>query len=260
MIKRSERGAAPRPAVARRPVPRKPFTFRVTPAAQRKDAGESVLEFSAEVEPAPTRERSAAVIPFVPAAAAPRAVAAVPRAPVRPRVIWLVAAAVGAAAAAVWIAGRDAPVPESPSPTRTASPPALEPREGAVVLATAGARAPVAPVLAASVPTKPAASPRRPERNRVQPRQPIAAAPPAADPASPEPTVFQGRLIVDSEPAGARVFLNGRAVGVTPLTLDAVPAGSRVVRVEADGYGAWSSAVRVVANEQSRVLATLRRP
>jgi len=77
--------------------------------------------------------------------------------------------------------------------------------------------------------------------------------------AAQRPAGFQGALVIDSEPSGARVFLNGAPAGSTPLILEGVPVGSRVVRVEADAYVPWSSAVRVVANEQTRVLATLRR-
>jgi hypothetical protein len=72
-------------------------------------------------------------------------------------------------------------------------------------------------------------------------------------------TSFRGTLAVSSWPPGARVFINGTAVGTTPVVLPAVPVGSRVVRLEADGYQLWSSAVRVIANQQTRVTATLHR-
>jgi len=55
------------------------------------------------------------------------------------------------------------------------------------------------------------------------------------------------------------VFVNGKPVGSTPLVLREIPAGSRVVRIEADGYAPWSSAIRVVANQQTHIAATLRR-
>jgi hypothetical protein len=70
-------------------------------------------------------------------------------------------------------------------------------------------------------------------------------------------TGFRGSLAIDSSPAGAKVFVNGWPVGSTPLLLNDVPAGSCVVRIEADGYQTWSSAVRVVADEQSRITVTL---
>jgi PEGA domain len=82
---------------------------------------------------------------------------------------------------------------------------------------------------------------------------PVPRAPPASS------AGFHGALLVVSDPPGARVFVNGRLVGSTPLDLPDVPVGSRVVRVEADGYEAWASAIRVVANQQTRVDASLRR-
>jgi hypothetical protein len=66
-------------------------------------------------------------------------------------------------------------------------------------------------------------------------------------------------LTVDSRPTGARVFLDGRLVGTTPLAIAAVPAGEHALRLERDGYRRWSSSVRVVAEEQNRVTASLER-
>jgi hypothetical protein len=48
-------------------------------------------------------------------------------------------------------------------------------------------------------------------------------------------------------------------VGSTPVVLRDLPVGSRVVRLEADGYQPWSTVVRVIANQQTRVSATLDR-
>jgi hypothetical protein len=48
-------------------------------------------------------------------------------------------------------------------------------------------------------------------------------------------------------------------VGSTPLVLNNLSAGSSVVRIEAEGYESWSAAVRVVANQQTRVTARLDR-
>jgi hypothetical protein len=56
------------------------------------------------------------------------------------------------------------------------------------------------------------------------------------------------------------VLLDRRPVGTTPLQLPDVLAGSHVVRIEADGYAPWSSVVRVVANEETRVTGQLRSP
>lgn len=68
---------------------------------------------------------------------------------------------------------------------------------------------------------------------------------------------FRGSMTIASTPPAARVFVNGRHVGVTPLELRELPVGSRAVRVEADGYAPWSSAVRVVANQRTNVTVKL---
>jgi len=77
--------------------------------------------------------------------------------------------------------------------------------------------------------------------------------------AGPRRTVFRGALAVNSRPTGARVSVNGQSLGVTPLMVKSLPAGSRVVRLTAQGYHPWSSAVRVVANQRNSVMATLQR-
>jgi hypothetical protein len=69
--------------------------------------------------------------------------------------------------------------------------------------------------------------------------------------------VFRGSLALNSDPPGAQVFFNGEPAGVTPLTLARVPAGSRAVRIELEGYEAWSASVRVVANQRTRVTRNL---
>jgi PEGA domain len=53
--------------------------------------------------------------------------------------------------------------------------------------------------------------------------------------------------------------VNGALVGSTPLELDNLPVGSRAVRIEADGYQRWSASARIVANQQTRLTATLAR-
>ena len=76
--------------------------------------------------------------------------------------------------------------------------------------------------------------------------------------AQPRRTVYRGALTVNSRPAGARVSINGQSLGVTPFRMNRVPAGSRVVRLTAQGYHPWSTAVRVVANQRNSVMATLQ--
>ena len=68
---------------------------------------------------------------------------------------------------------------------------------------------------------------------------------------------YRGSLAVGSAPQGARVFVNGALVGSTPLQLDNLSVGSRAVRIEADGYERWSASTRIVANQQTRLSATL---
>ena len=70
---------------------------------------------------------------------------------------------------------------------------------------------------------------------------------------------YRGSLAFRSAPQGARVFVNGAFVGSTPLVLHNLPVGSRAVRIEADGYQRWSASTQVVANQQTRVSATLGR-
>jgi hypothetical protein len=70
---------------------------------------------------------------------------------------------------------------------------------------------------------------------------------------------FTGSLVLNSDPQGAHAFVNGKPVGSTPVILSGLPVGSRVVRIEAEGYQAWSAAIRVVADAQTRVSATLSR-
>ena len=81
------------------------------------------------------------------------------------------------------------------------------------------------------------------------------------DPAPSPPTAkkesFVGSLRIDSAPQGARVFIDRTAAGVTPLVARDLSAGSHAVRVEADGHLPWSSAIRVVADRQTRVHTTL---
>lgn len=56
-------------------------------------------------------------------------------------------------------------------------------------------------------------------------------------------TPFQGTLVFSSTPSGANISIDGEPVGSAPLVVNRVRAGSRVVRVTAEGYQPWSSAV-----------------
>jgi hypothetical protein len=68
---------------------------------------------------------------------------------------------------------------------------------------------------------------------------------------------FVGSLSISSSPPGAVVFLNGESIGATPLLLRNQPIGSRALRVELDGYDAWSSGIRVVADQRTFISARL---
>jgi hypothetical protein len=70
---------------------------------------------------------------------------------------------------------------------------------------------------------------------------------------------FTGGLSVDSRPSGAKVYVDGRLLGTTPLQSHAVSAGEHAIRLEHDGYRQWTSAVRIMSNEQNRVTASLER-
>jgi hypothetical protein len=66
-----------------------------------------------------------------------------------------------------------------------------------------------------------------------------------------------GTLVVESRPQGARVLIDGRIAGTTPLNIGDVRAGNHTIRIEREGYSAWTSAVTVNGGEQNRVTASL---
>jgi hypothetical protein len=68
---------------------------------------------------------------------------------------------------------------------------------------------------------------------------------------------FVGSLRIDSTPPGARVFIDRQEAGATPLVVSDLSAGSHAVRVEADDHLPWSSAIRVIADQRTRVHTTL---
>jgi hypothetical protein len=97
-------------------------------------------------------------------------------------------------------------------------------------------------------------------RLSVEPRSLVVDAPVAPPSTASRPgagTRFYGSLAIDSVPVSARAFINGEPIGVTPLVLSEVPVGSRAIRLEADDHMPWTSTARVVAGQQTRVIATL---
>lgn len=95
----------------------------------------------------------------------------------------------------------------------------------------------------------------------IAPPREVAATPqdPRPDGASAPGTVtkYRGGLRIDSHPVGATVFVNNQRVGQTPIALSSLPVGSRAVRVELNGYAAWSRVVQIVANQSASVSAHL---
>ena len=79
---------------------------------------------------------------------------------------------------------------------------------------------------------------------------------------APQPDAVETALLeVESRPPGARVLLDGSLVGNTPMRLN-VPIGRYQVRIEIDGYQAWSKTVAVTDaddDEGNRVAASLER-
>lgn len=88
-----------------------------------------------------------------------------------------------------------------------------------------------------------------------------AAATPAAAGSSAVPSAGRstGEVSVESRPAGASVYVDGRLVGSTPLTLADVAVGEHVVYIEREGFGRWTSAIKVLPNEKNRVRASLEK-
>jgi hypothetical protein len=139
----------------------------------------------------------------------------------------------------------------------------------ATVASTAASR-PAGPAVAAPAAvrrqTTSTAASRSPARttDSVQPvaqRRPApavaASVAPALRQSTNRPVQFRGTLAVDSTPSKAQVIIDGTPVGVTPMVLERLPAGSHVLRLELDGHRVSSSAVRVVANQRTRIAIAL---
>ena len=138
--------------------------------------------------------------------------------------------------------------PSALIPTASPSPPEplLASRAEQIPLGTAGT---VTPPPTETIVARP--------QSTVPTRRSTVPAPLTATPPNRAASSFAGTLAVNSEPQGARVSIDGESAGVTPLVVTGVKAGSRVVRVTANGYQPWSSAVRVVANQRNVATARL---
>ena len=71
-----------------------------------------------------------------------------------------------------------------------------------------------------------------------------------------QPTATTGLLIVKSPAAAARIFVNGKFVGNTPHSFT-LNAGEHQLRLEADGFQAWTRAVAIRGNQQIGIMAAL---
>jgi hypothetical protein len=150
-------------------------------------------------------------------------------------------------------------LPSGASSAAQVQPTALAPISREVVrqIASIAGRLPVARATAAPAADRTAATvgPGSGEPNRADRTAPSRRS--ATVPRPAPVSRFLGSLAVSSSPPGAQVFVNGVPVGLTPLLLSSMPVGSRAVRVELDGHRRWSSAVRIVADERTRVEAKL---
>ena len=167
----------------------------------------------------------------------------------------------GVGAFGMWMFSLSPPLPVITAVAHTAPSTTASVSSGPDAGITSGAIPPT-PGPSAPVPEEPA--PNGVNRH-IDREEPMAAAPrPVSDlrgaPAHAAPSrQFRGSLVLHSTPQGAHAFVNGKPVGSTPVILSGLPVGSRVVRIEAEGYQTWSAAIRVVADEQTRVTATLYR-
>jgi hypothetical protein len=59
--------------------------------------------------------------------------------------------------------------------------------------------------------------------------------------------------MVITRPTGAQLFVDDRLVGTTPLLVSGVAAGPHSIRLEADGFPAWSGSVVVEADKRLRL-------
>jgi hypothetical protein len=159
------------------------------------------------------------------------------------RSLWavVVGAVCGSVLTAVMFVLTNAPSP-MPSQNPPVSPPvAATPVQTAVPVERPTDATPLVPVTLAGE-KKPVA------RLSVEQRSTVAVAPVAS---------FYGSLAIDSIPVRARAFLDGELLGVTPLVLTGVHVGSRAIRLEIDDHTPWTSTVDVVADQQTRISATL---
>jgi len=79
--------------------------------------------------------------------------------------------------------------------------------------------------------------------------------------AAPKPVKAFGKIVVTSDPPSAQVFLNGKEFGVlTPAVIEKVRAGKKYeIRVEKEGFKAWSEIVEPEPDKSLTIEASLAR-
>ena len=106
--------------------------------------------------------------------------------------------------------------------------------------------------------------PRDAQRSETDPTLPAPPAP-AVDPlpdvsqATNPPAPTAGALTVISQPSGATVYVNDAPAGRTPLTLASLAPAAYRIRVELDGFRAWSSSVRIEAGASEKLIAFIEK-
>jgi hypothetical protein len=168
----------------------------------------------------------------------------------------------------MWLVSAQPPLPVVRSTTHAATPETTRPPDlpaspPNVQLAAEGIRAsstsPPSSIVSATLRPVGTSGRSTGELNRTVRPSGVASSPSARIRKAAAPPRYRGSLAFRSAPQGAQVFVNGAFVGSTPLVLENLPVGSRAVRMEADGYQRWSASTQVVANQQTRVSATLGR-
>jgi hypothetical protein len=84
---------------------------------------------------------------------------------------------------------------------------------------------------------------------------------PAKADAAPVPSSSKttGSLFIESRPARASVTIDGKPSGTTPMLLDGLNPGEHMIQIDSTGYRRWTSSVRIVPGERTRIAASLER-
>jgi len=91
---------------------------------------------------------------------------------------------------------------------------------------------------------------------KAVPVEPSMTAAPAVTPVSAVVAPAKGTVTVSSVPDGADVYVDDNFVGNAPATLK-LPPGKHTVKVQQDGFKAWTKDVSVLADSEANLKATL---